>query len=113
MEVRPASSRRRRAEMGGMRRVGFHVIKHCVECSCERRRFRKSGKNRAVSNFGVEHKRWPLGYLQQMKISSVSADPRFDHGRTRTFKQFFCIDIGRFRSNFGGDLPVAEPFSLA
>ena len=54
-----------------------------------------------------------MRHLQQVKISGVRADARFNHGRTRPFEQFFCIDIGRFRSDLGSDFPFGESFTLA
>src|SRR6266404_7265030 len=107
------SSARWRAEMGGMCCVSVRIIQHRIERSRKWRNSGKSRKDRPISNFGIEHERGPLRHLQQMKISSIGADARFNHGRTRPFEQFFCIEIARLRSNLRGNLPLGESFSLA
>src|SRR6266487_621451 len=102
-----------RAEMGGMCCVSVRIIQHRIERSRKWRNSGKSRKDRPISNFGIEHERGPLRHLQQMKISSIGADARFNHGRTRPFDQFFCIETASFRSNLRGNLPLGESFSLA
>jgi hypothetical protein len=66
--------------MSGMRRVCVGVVQHRVKRSHKRRHSGKSRKDRAIPNFAVEHEGGPLRYLQQMKISSVRADTRFNNG---------------------------------
>src|SRR6266513_6109634 len=46
-------------------------------------------------------------------LSSVGAESLIKKGRTRPFKQFLCINTGRFRSNLRGNFPLGESFSLA
>ena len=78
--------------MGGMCCVSLRVIQHRIEPSHKRRNSSKSRKDRSISNFAIEYERGPLRHLQQMKISSVGTDTRFNHSRTRPFEQFFCIE---------------------
>src|SRR5882724_12225012 len=91
---------RRIAEMRLMRRISRRVVQHAVECRRQWFEFHHSGKNRAVSNFGIDNERRSLRDLHRVEFRGAGTDTLFHRGGLCRLEQF------RFSR-----LPAAAPIS--